>query len=339
MKKIVAIFISVLIVQTLLGQQDIHFSQFFNSSVSLNPAEAGMANADLRLLANYRSQWTSINSPYKTKSFSIDAGLMERKLVTEYMGMGLDFFQDGSSDTHISTFGVNSHFSYITQLDRKSKLSFGLKIGFLQRNINYRGLLWPNQFDGQDFDLNIPSGINFGLDQVSAVDLGTGIYYKTNPMKGKEVYVGLSADHLTSPNVAFLGKEDKYLRKYTLKTGAELSKRNSAMSILPSLIAMFQGKNRYIIFGSDVRYVISKGSRTTGINKAVAFQGGGFFRLRDAFYAHAGISYGDYSVSVSYDITLSDLTLAAGPTGALEIMLIYTPAFSEFAKRKRSMNR
>lgn len=339
MKKAFLFLFGLVIYQYGIAQLDIHFSQFFNSSVALNPAEAGMDDSDVRVLANYRTQWTSVNSPFKTKALSIDAGLMEQKLKTEYMGIGLDFFQDQSDETYIKSFGVSSSFSYVTMIDRQSKLSFGLKVGFLQRSIDFSGLIWANQFEGEDFNLIIPPNITYGADKVSAADLGVGVFYKINPMKGKIFYAGLAADHLNAPNLAFVGKEDKYLRKYTMKLGANIGKRNTNVSFLPSVISMLQGKNHYTIFGSDVKYVISSGSRSTGINKTVAFTAGGFYRLSDAFYAHVGFSFGDYALSASYDITLSELTLAAGPTGALEVMFIYTPAITDFAKKKRTYSR
>jgi len=339
MKKVFLSLIGLISFHFCFAQLDIHFSQFFNSSVSLNPAEAGMDNSDIRVLANYRTQWSSINSPFKTKAFSIDAGLMEQKLKTEYLGLGLDIFQDQSDETHLKNFGVSTSFSYVTLLDRHSKLSFGLKLGFLQRSIDYSGLIWANQFDGQAFDLLIPPKITYGSDRVSVADIGAGIYYQVNPMKGKAFYAGLAADHLNAPNLAFFGEDDKYLRKYTMKIGANLRKRNTNVSFNPSVITMFQGKNRYAIFGSDIKYIISSGSRSTGINKVVTFTAGGFYRLSDAFFAHFGFSFGDYGISASYDLTLSELTLAAGPTGSLEIMFIYTPAITAFVKKKRTYSR
>lgn len=336
MKNTILTLVLVATTHFVFAQQDIHFSQFFNSSVALNPAEAGLAKSDVRVMANYRTQWSSINSPFKTTTLSVDAGLMERKLMNEYLGIGLDIFQDKSDETHAKTLGVGGSFSYISKIDRKSKLAFGLKLGFIQRSIDFTGMYWANQFDGQTFNTSIPSGLNFASSKVSVADIGAGVFYETAPARGKEFYAGISADHLTAPNVAFLGEEDKYLRRYTLKIGGKLSKVNSNFSVLPAAFAMYQGKNKYIVFGTDFKYLITKGSRTTGINKSVTFQGGGYVRLNDAVYGHVGMSYGDYAVSATFDLNISGLTLVAGTTGAMELMFIYTPAITEFSKRKRT---
>src|SRR5881392_4144784 len=53
-----------------LSAQDLHFSQFFNSPLTTNPANTGfLPDGDYRLGINYRNQWSTIMSvPYKTMS-------------------------------------------------------------------------------------------------------------------------------------------------------------------------------------------------------------------------------------------------------------------------------
>ena len=54
--------------------QDIHFSQFDETPLLLNPANTGIHH-DLRVITNYRDQWQSIGAPYKTFAFAADAKL------------------------------------------------------------------------------------------------------------------------------------------------------------------------------------------------------------------------------------------------------------------------
>ncbi|MBL7808489.1 MAG: type IX secretion system membrane protein PorP/SprF, partial [Saprospiraceae bacterium] len=57
--------------------QDIHFSQFYQSPLNLNPAMTGVMNCNHRFVANYRNQWASIlkNRAYNTYSASYDQKL------------------------------------------------------------------------------------------------------------------------------------------------------------------------------------------------------------------------------------------------------------------------
>jgi len=55
---------------TCISAQDLHFSQFFNSPLTTNPANTGfIPDADYRIGASYRDQYSSIMTvPYKTIS-------------------------------------------------------------------------------------------------------------------------------------------------------------------------------------------------------------------------------------------------------------------------------
>jgi Type IX secretion system membrane protein PorP/SprF len=48
--------------------QDPHFSQFFASPLTLNPAFTGKFDGEWRLAANHRDQWPSIPKAYVTSS-------------------------------------------------------------------------------------------------------------------------------------------------------------------------------------------------------------------------------------------------------------------------------
>src|SRR5688572_29642140 len=71
--------------------QDIHFSQFYDSPLLLNPAAAG-ASADYRLAINYKNQWKSVINPFKTAALAFDAKLMKAK--KNNFGVGVSLFND-----------------------------------------------------------------------------------------------------------------------------------------------------------------------------------------------------------------------------------------------------
>src|SRR5688572_19361281 len=70
--------------------QDLHFSQWFNSPLTTNPANTGfIPDADYRLGANYRNQWSSIMSlPFKTMSVWGDAQFLRDRIETGWLGVG-----------------------------------------------------------------------------------------------------------------------------------------------------------------------------------------------------------------------------------------------------------
>src|ERR1700721_965339 len=70
--------------------QDLHFSQWFNSPLLTNPANTGfIPDADYRLGANYRNQWSSVMSePYQTMSVWGDAQVFRDRIQNGWMGLG-----------------------------------------------------------------------------------------------------------------------------------------------------------------------------------------------------------------------------------------------------------
>ena len=42
--------------------QDVHFTQYFTSPLTLNPAMTGLVPDDIRAAANYRTQWTAVSA-------------------------------------------------------------------------------------------------------------------------------------------------------------------------------------------------------------------------------------------------------------------------------------
>src|SRR5690349_21811198 len=57
--------------------QDIHFAQFTQMPLAVNPAQAG-TTVWIRAEMDYRNQWSSITNPYRTIGFSFDQKMKKR---------------------------------------------------------------------------------------------------------------------------------------------------------------------------------------------------------------------------------------------------------------------
>src|SRR5436190_20001483 len=73
-----------------LHAQDLHFSQFFNSPLTTNPANTGfIPDADYRIGANYRNQYSTVMTvPYKTMSIFGDAQVLRDRIENGWVGLG-----------------------------------------------------------------------------------------------------------------------------------------------------------------------------------------------------------------------------------------------------------
>ena len=83
------------------GAQSMHFSQYYNAPLLLNPANAGlMPEYDFRLGANYRNQWATLPVPYKTMSAfgDLKIGGNREGEHPNWIGLGGALFTDKAGD-------------------------------------------------------------------------------------------------------------------------------------------------------------------------------------------------------------------------------------------------
>src|SRR5436190_24167665 len=89
-----------LLLTGLLKAQDPHFSQFFASPLTLNPAFTGKFDGSWRLAANHRDQWPSIPKAYVTTSASIDFPIMKKRIpANDVFGVGISGLTDASANS------------------------------------------------------------------------------------------------------------------------------------------------------------------------------------------------------------------------------------------------
>src|SRR5689334_9739977 len=99
------IFLPLLFAFQLTIAQDLHFSQWFNSPLTTNPANTGfIPDADYRIGANYRNQYVNIMAvPYKTISIYGDAQVLRDKLETGWLGIGGVILRDVAGSGNLTS--------------------------------------------------------------------------------------------------------------------------------------------------------------------------------------------------------------------------------------------
>lgn len=315
-----------LILTTGLKAQDIHFSQFDETPLQLNPANAGVHH-DVRVIANYKSQWKAIGSPYKTFAVSADLKLLKKK--KHHLGLGIDFFNDKAGDANMGTSQGNIHLSGIININDKSLISAGLMGGFTQRSMSSDKLQWGNQYDGMNYNSSLATGEPTTVSNYTFADLGAGIQYSygTNEMyisanNAKKVNIGVSVFHPHQPSYSFYGSKTERLHmKLVLHGDASIGIPNTNLVLKPSYIVFMQGAVKEITPGMTFQYILQEGSKYTKNKKPAALSLGGYYRLQDAFIALIKLEYANYSIGFSYDVNLSKLKTVTSTKGGFEISL------------------
>jgi type IX secretion system PorP/SprF family membrane protein len=297
--------------------QDIHYSQFYNSPLNLNPANTGMFDGTYRFAANQRTQWRSVTVPFST--FSISADAFQPKEI-KGLSLGILANHDIAGDSHFKTFQFNFTGAYHFNPggDSTQKINIGVLGGIVNRNISYTDLYFDNQYDGFIYNPSLGTGENFQRESRTYMNLQLGaVYYK---LLGKRKFIigGISLANITKPRQSYFDVRTINLdRKFNLHASANIP-LNDKFELAPSILMQFQGTYKELILGSNLRYILLN---ERGVYRAVL--GGIYYRGKDAAYLKVGLDYDNWIAGVSYDFNVSDLHLASNYRGSLEFSFIY----------------
>ena len=293
MKKLILICISV--IATFTGQaQDVHFSQFWNNSIQYNPAMAGVFPANLRVATFYRKQWSSIASPYSTYGVNADTRIETNGNTS--IGIGLNIFKDEAGDLNLGTTNAQLAVSSIISLNAQNKLSIGVNGGIIQKGIDASGAEWNSQYQNGSFNGALDPAEDFTSMSEVKGDVSAGIVYaySSNPrnMTSNDRFnaiIGISYNHIIRPKYNWIvDSPDALYGNLVAHAEFLIGIENSKWSVLPAVIAQFQGPSKELLIGSRFRYRLKDASRVTGFAKGIYMYVGGFLRSTDAFIPSVG---------------------------------------------------
>ena len=314
-----------------LSAQDIHFSQFYMDPLQQNPALAG-ADHDMEATMNYKNQWASVASPYKTIAFSYDMRVTKPGGKKKgFWAAAINFYSDNSGDANLGTTQVNLTAAYHVLTGQYSQLGAGVMGGYAQHSINYSALQWGNQYDGTNFNSSLPTGEPAGvMNSVSYIDGAAGIEWTYDNTSGGiditdnhdlKFEAGFAMFHFNQPSYSFYGDGEKLLIRYTFHASGLVSLAASNLALVPGAIYYKQGAANELYIGSLVRYMLQQNSKYTGSLKSAALSIGAYYRNQDAIVAAMLIEYANYAFGISYDFNTSSLTSASNGAGGLELSL------------------
>ena len=299
--------------------QDIHFSQFFNSPLTTNPANTGfIPDADFRIGANYRNQWTNVlNVPYKTMSVWGDAQVFRDKFENGWLGLGGLILSDNAGSGGLRSDKVYGSVAYHQMLGNSSLLSAGFNLGYASKRVDQANLKFPSQFNGKFFDASISSGVQFTNLNVSYFDMQVGFNYAYFPDEDVYINGGYSVHHVNKPTESFFGDNTEAgkipMRHIGFVNG--IFKLNSRVIINPNVYFTTQAKAVELTGGINANYNLSE----FGEKQLIA---GLYYRNKDAIIPMAGFETNNLVFTFSYDATVSSLKSFNNYRGAAEFSII-----------------
>ncbi len=309
--------------------QDLHFSQYFNAPLLVNPANTGFSpDEDWRVGVNYRNQWSSLSAnPYKTMSAWGDAQLFNNRFENGWVGIGGALLHDVAGSGSLSTTRAFGSVAYHQMLGLASLLSAGFNIGYVNKSVDFSKLTFDNQWNGKFFDITAPTGENFIASKVGYFDLQAGLNYAMFPNENTYLNAGFSASHINQPRESFFSPtavDAKLDIRYTVFLNG-LFKLNDQWILNPNAYISKMGNAWETVLGMNANYNLSGDGNTQLI-------AGLYYRTNDALIPMVGYQWNDLKLTVNYDATVSSLSTYNQSNGAYELSLVKTGLFSSGGK-------
>ena len=331
MKKIYFTFLLVMIC-VLTFAQDVHFSQLSNSPLAINPAYTGLFDGYQRAIINYRSQWTSAASPFKTMAASFDAEVGLKKQKNAYLGIGGMLFQDVAGAANWKQFKGDLFVNGIVKVGKLSHLAVAAGGGFGQNSADFNSLTFGNQYNGKDFSTELSSNEIIAFRNFTYNDISAGVIYEYDKTKvafdhndSYRFFVGFAGYHLNKPKLLYGGALDQKInQKYVATFSGQYDIKGTKMSVLSNNYYMMQGKFRQLNIGAMLRLRFNDQTKITGLVHETAIDIGLNFRSKDAVIPCIMFEMKGFLFGLSYDYNFSPFRDASKGSGGLEISLKWT---------------
>ena len=305
-------FIIILLITTLSAtSQDIHFSQYKNSTFFTNPSFTSFQGSDYHVLLQKRNQWQVVADPFSTFLMSI-----ESKKILNNNSFGIHFMNDIAGDARYQTTGSIINYSKSIRKNSTTFFAVGLSAGFYQRKISFDNLVF---IEKENFD-----NVSFYYP-----DLNLGLLIKKIVNNSIDLFSGISLFHINRPNQSLFENDEELLYpRFNMHTKANILLYDN-WKITPHIFFSKQNINQELIIGSDLEYLLYK-------DKNVFLALGTNYRHKDAIYYNANIKAGSFKVILNYDVNISSLKTASNYNGAYEFLISYE--WNKRKKRKQTIN-
>ena len=268
---------------TTMAQNDIQFSNYMFSEITFNPAMAGNSGTlDAALIA--RQQWVGFDQAPSTQLFNVSSYV--DKVAG---GLGLSVINDKLGYEH--SLNVKLMYAYQLRLSEKSRLSFGLGFGIVNRSLKGSQLIYDDMTD--------ENGIYTDQSKTKP-DFDFGVAFNS-----EKFAVGVSTTHidqsLKSATVLKVPRHYYLYAKYKIKASEKINIIPSVKLKSSSFITQFDA--------SAIMYYANK------------FWIGASYRLNDAIVGLVGVDI-TKNIRIGYSYDYNSGAVKSYSSGSHEIVLL-----------------
>ncbi len=298
--------------------QDLHYSQFYNSPLNVNPANAGIFNGDLRFNLSVRDQWRSVPIPWFTMSGAVDKKFLGKNSEKGFFALGLNYNYDRQGSSKINLNNLNLAGSYSRILNKNNIVTAGMIIGYSLRGYSTQTLTWDKQWDGDRPDFTLPSGENFDIERVGFMESGLGLNYRWQKSSRTKVDVGIAGFHLIEPQTSFYKSEDLKLPMRLSINAVANVKLIDELDLQLHILSQQQGVYEELVYGGLAKIYLNKKR-----GKELEFHLGASYRTSKFLIPTAAVQFTNLYLGVSYDIDMTEFSNQHDNNGGPEVHLRY----------------
>jgi len=311
--------------------QDPHFSQYFSSPLTLNPANTGKFNGAFRLIANQKNQWPSINNAFTTSTVSYDFSILNNQIgYYDTWGVGILAVTDKTGNNFIKNnfYSLSTAYSKALDEDGRSQITLGFQGTYAQKRLDLTGADFADELNVDGFTGSTMESFGSNPSMVKYLDFNVGILYVLSTNDENSVYIGGSLYHVNKPSDSFQGGKSFLNPRTTLHGGTYLPIGLNS-SLHASFIYQNQANASEFLGGAALSFNLNHNYEIP-----TELYTGVWYRIGDAIIPYVGIETKGVKFGFSYDINTSSLRPASISRGGSEISIIYTAAFKDPFKRK-----
>lgn len=298
--------------------QDLHYSQFYNAPLNVNPANTGIFNGDRRFMGSYKDQWRSVPVPWTTFTLSYDQKFYPKRSDTHFFTGGIFLNYDRQGLSKLTLTNINLSGGYTMILNESNLFSIAAVVGFASRGFSPSSLSWDNQWTGDTFDAALPSGELFDAERISFIENGLGVNYRWQQSKRTKVDVGIGAYHLVEPKVAFYEADDIRLDRRITGQLVGSFMLSSAVDFQLHGFGQFQGEHSEVLVGGLFKLHLNQQR-----GREFELHLGAGYRTSGSIIPTIAIQYSNIYASFSYDVDVSDIANKINNRGGPELHFNY----------------
>jgi len=308
-----------LLLALMVKGQDPHFSQFFASPLTLNPAFTGKFEGTWRLAANHRDQWPSIPKAYVTTSASIDFPIMKGKIPEgDVFGVGISGVSDASANNILKLNYGSVSMSYHKALDEDgyNTIGAGFQGTYSSLSLDVTKLTFEDMLTQNGFTNPTSDVLTNGNNQ-KYFDVNAGLLYSGSTNGQNNFYLGASMYHINRPKVSFKDNTWTLAGRITAHAGGSFPVSDN-LTVHTSIIHQVQNKASETTLGAALSANLNQDT-----DRPSAVYLGAWMRFNDAIIPYIGIEVAGLRIGASYDVNISNLKAATSSRGGSEFSIIY----------------